>query len=234
MLNVHLSTLARRHPHTKFLKGLASELDYFSDSSQQPSPSHLTAPDGYSFHPGIAIPTLTPSPSRLSFSTVSSGFSSATTGGASAGGDPFADEPRRSSNPFSEAGRSNRRRRATDSDVLPTILWYRGGEFVKSLHAIERDLPDGELKRGEEGCREVQELLSRRVVLSLVEHTHKTLTSMQPWPDQHVRQRDDGQRPAPRSPPARRVRFGFRMSRLFPLQLQLKIASVDDEERLLQ
>lgn len=152
VLNAHLSTLARRHPHTKFLKGLASELDYFNDSTPAPSPAatstSLTNRIGSG---GISIPTLTPSPSRGSFSTVSTH------------GDPFRDREGSVASTASDlfVDSSGRRRRATDSDVLPTLLWYRGGEFVKSLHAIERDLPDHQIKRGEEGCRQIQKLLAR-------------------------------------------------------------------------
>lgn len=131
ILNSHLSSLARLYPRTKFLRALASELDFFNHSS---SSSHS---DDFTF------PTLSVTPRA----------SSETNNG------PLIDVD------GTHESEERRARRPTDSDILPTLLWYRGGEYVQSLPAMERELPSGTIKKGEAGCAELQTLLSRFGIL---------------------------------------------------------------------
>jgi hypothetical protein len=76
--------------------------------------------------------------------------------------DPFDEDPTRSSaDGTSGHTREVRTCKATDSDILPTLVWYRSGEYVQSLPALERELPQGGIVRGEQGCKDLQNLLRR-------------------------------------------------------------------------
>ncbi|EGG07477.1 uncharacterized protein MELLADRAFT_116273 [Melampsora larici-populina 98AG31] len=129
ILNSHLSSLARLYPRTKFLRALASELDFFNHSST---------------HSDDFFPTLSITPRASSEKNPG----------------PLIDV-----DGHHQESEERRARRPTDSDILPTLLWYRGGEYVSSLPAMERELPSGTIKRGEIGCSELQSLLSRFGIL---------------------------------------------------------------------
>ncbi|GAA5987898.1 hypothetical protein JCM10908_007264 [Rhodotorula pacifica] len=95
LLNAHLATLARLHPSTKFLRALASELDFMQPSS------------------------------------------------------------------LSEAN-------SADADAtLPTVLVYRAGELETTWVRFDFELPAGRVVQGEEGRRQVEEvLLNAGVIVS--------------------------------------------------------------------
>ncbi|KAG0148675.1 hypothetical protein CROQUDRAFT_669729 [Cronartium quercuum f. sp. fusiforme G11] len=132
VLNSHLSSLARLYPRTKFLRALASELDFFNSSPSSPN-SHQR---------DFSFPSLSPSASpRSSYETDKQLLVDIS---------PVRVEPE-----------ERRSRKPTDSDILPTLLWYRAGEYVQSLPALERELPGGEIRRGEKGCMELQSLLTK-------------------------------------------------------------------------
>ncbi|EFP83074.1 uncharacterized protein PGTG_09027 [Puccinia graminis f. sp. tritici CRL 75-36-700-3] len=151
ILNNHLSNLARVHPRTKFLRALASELDFFNET-----------PAANSSNVGVGIPTLGTSPVR--------GFHSLNL----MDDDPFDDEPRLSSDHHhrhhdhsdDDHPLEGRTCKATDSDILPTLIWYRSGEYVQSLPALERELPLGGIVRGEQGCRDLQRLLRKNGIIN--------------------------------------------------------------------
>lgn len=142
-LNHHLSNLARAYPRTKFLRALASELDFLSEASTKPTSG------------GLVIPTVGLSPTAATFR-------------GSRGLNLMDDEH----DPFGEDLSSNevkvesRTRKATDSDVLPTLIWYRSGEYVQSLPALEREMPLGEIVKGDRGCKDLQRLLKRHGIIN--------------------------------------------------------------------
>ncbi|PLW15435.1 hypothetical protein PCANC_03026 [Puccinia coronata f. sp. avenae] len=145
ILNNHLSNLARLHPRTKFLRALASELDFFNEN---PSSTNSTA--------RVGIPAIGTSPVQ--------GFHDLH---LMDDDDPFDEDPTRSSaDGTSGHTREVRTCKATDSDILPTLVWYRSGEYVQSLPALERELPQGGIVRGEQGCKDLQNLLRRNGIIT--------------------------------------------------------------------
>ncbi|KNZ55898.1 uncharacterized protein VP01_254g3 [Puccinia sorghi] len=134
ILNNHLSNLARAHPRTKFLRALASELDFFNENPATGS------------NAGVGIPILGTSPvqafHRMNLMD----------------DDPFDVVARNTSGDEAYTPEA-RTCKATDSDILPTLIWYRSGEYVQSLPALERELPMGGIVRGEQGCKDLQRLL---------------------------------------------------------------------------
>ncbi|WAR61731.1 hypothetical protein PtB15_12B421 [Puccinia triticina] len=148
ILNNHLSNLARVHPRTKFLRALASELDFFNETPTSTS--------------GVGIPTLGTSPVR--------GLHSLNL----MDDDPFDDEPSHhhhhdhldDDDHVPHSPLEARTCKATDSDILPTLIWYRSGEYVQSLPALERELPLGGIVRGEQGCRDLQRLLRKNGIIN--------------------------------------------------------------------
>lgn len=126
ILNNHLSNLARVHPRTKFLRALASELDFFSSGT---------------------IPTIDPSRVNRNSQQALNIMDE----------DPFADEINNS--------QDLRGCKATDTDVLPILIWYRLGEYVESLPAVERLMPRGGIHRGEQGCKDLEALLKKNGII---------------------------------------------------------------------
>jgi len=145
ILNNHLSNLARIHPRTKFLRALASELDFFNEN---PATGGSNA--------GVGIPTLGTSPVQALHSM------------NLMDDDPFDVVPRYTSGDEAYTPEA-RTCKATDSDILPTLIWYRSGEYVQSLPALERELPRGGIVRGEQGCRELQRLLQKNGIITTAE-----------------------------------------------------------------
>ncbi|KAI8460003.1 hypothetical protein BY996DRAFT_8511194 [Phakopsora pachyrhizi] len=126
MVNNHLSNLARLYPRTKFLRALATELDFFNSTPKTD-------------HHGFRLPMIPTSPKGSHEKKRS-------------GDDKLFGERKE----FEES----RIRRATDSDVLPTLIWYRGGEYVESLPGLERELSSGFNDR-ENSFKELKNLLYR-------------------------------------------------------------------------
>ncbi|MBW0478063.1 hypothetical protein O181_017778 [Austropuccinia psidii MF-1] len=128
ILNSHLSNLARIYPRTKFLRALASELDFFNTIPPINYACLPSSPQSVSRSP-LEINTLLHSNHLFD--------------------DLLGDD----------SSEEHRPGRATDNDVLPTLIWYRAGEYVQSLPALERELPSGMIDKGEKGYEELQRLL---------------------------------------------------------------------------
>ncbi|KAH9445739.1 hypothetical protein MJO28_012399 [Puccinia striiformis f. sp. tritici] len=146
ILNTHLSNLARVYPRTKFLRALASELDFFNESPI------ITM--NRSKNLGV-VPSLGTSPMR--------GFERLNLMDDDPFGPPEDQEEEEERDIIIESSRTSK---ATDTDILPTLIWYRSGEYVQSLPALERELPLGGIVRGEQGCQDLQRLLRKNGIIT--------------------------------------------------------------------
>ncbi|CAH7684916.1 hypothetical protein PPACK8108_LOCUS19358 [Phakopsora pachyrhizi] len=163
MVNNHLSNLARLYPRTKFLRALATELDFFNSTPKTD-------------HHGFRLPMIPTSP-KGSHEKKRSGDDKLF------GERVLADQNQRPSFDLRDHRQFNldrrkdddyeeekefeesRIRRATDSDVLPTLIWYRGGEYVESLPGLERELSSGFNDR-ENSFKELKNLLYRHGIIN--------------------------------------------------------------------